>query len=113
MDAFLIHEACSGFGTNELQIAQVMTGRTKKHLDRIDQIYRENYERTLQDQLEGELSGHLKDFLVFLQMKEAEFDAHIMKEAVDGIGTDEERILEILTTRGPTRINNMTFRLAA
>lgn len=46
------------------------------------QAYRELYEMTLREQLESDLSGDLKTFMVYTQMETQEFDALLMKKAM-------------------------------
>lgn len=48
----------------------------------IGQAYREMYEMTLREQLESDMSGYLKTFMVYTQMETQEFDALLMKKAM-------------------------------
>lgn len=46
------------------------------------QAYRDMFEMTLREQLESDLSGDFKAFMVFTQMETQEFDALLMKKAM-------------------------------
>lgn len=104
VDAAKVHEACKGFGTNDAMLIGVLCSRTKKQLDRVDEIYRERHGRTLREEIEAECSGDYKEFLVYTQMLEEEFDAHQFRKACAGLGTDEDLLIELLTTRTNERI---------
>ncbi|CAN0292465.1 unnamed protein product, partial [Laminaria digitata] len=45
--AATVKEACSGLGTDNKQLIEVLCSRTKTQLERIDQAYRTKYEKTL------------------------------------------------------------------
>lgn len=47
-----------------------------------EQAYREMFEMTLREQLESDLSGDFKTFMVYTQMETQEFDALLMKKAM-------------------------------
>ncbi|CAN0127138.1 unnamed protein product, partial [Laminaria digitata] len=99
VDAQQVRKCCKGLGTNESRIVSIMCTRTKSQVERIDQAFREMFEMTLREQLESDLSGDLKTFMVYTQMETQEFDALLMKKAMAGIGTDEDIMIMLLTTR--------------
>ncbi|CBN78900.1 conserved unknown protein [Ectocarpus siliculosus] len=99
VDAEQIWRACKGMGTNEGRVIGIICTRTKSQVERIDEMYRTMYGMTLREQLEKDLSGDLKTFMVYTQMETQEFDALLMKKAMAGIGTDEDIMIMLLTTR--------------
>ncbi|CAN0447074.1 unnamed protein product [Pylaiella littoralis] len=99
VDAQQIRRSCKGIGTNEGRIVNIMCTRTKSQVERIDQAYREMFDMTLREQLKSDLSGDFKTFMVFTQMETQEFDALLMRQAMAGIGTDEDIMIMLLTTR--------------
>ena len=50
------------------------------------------------------MSGDFKDGCMMLVQGQAALDAQVLKDAVAGLGTDEERINEILTQRNSDQI---------
>lgn len=80
-------------------VVQILCARTKDQMDRIDNIYREKHGRTLKEYINREMGGNLARFLSYMQMSEAEFDAHTLKDAFSGIGCDKKVVLEVLCTR--------------
>lgn len=51
-------------------------------LSTVQQEFRWTYEMTLREQLEKDMSGDLKTFMVYTQMETQEFDALLMKKAM-------------------------------
>ena len=85
--------------SDERLVVSILCARSKSQLDAIDNLYRDTHGRTLKEYIEREMGGDLAKFLKYAQMTEAEFDAHILKKAIDGLGTDEDAIMEVVCTR--------------
>lgn len=51
-------------------VVSVLCSRTKAQIDRIDNIFRQRYKRTLKEYVEREMGGNLKTFLSYTQMAE-------------------------------------------
>lgn len=60
--------------------------------------------KQLWETIESELSGDFKDGVMMLVKGQARLDAEVLYDAIVGIGTDEERLNEILTGRHPGQI---------
>ncbi|CAN0271805.1 unnamed protein product, partial [Hapterophycus canaliculatus] len=91
-----IRDACKGLGTNDTRLLSVVCGRSKPHLERVDQYYHSLYGMSLEAQVKHECFGVYKDFLTYALLPEADFDALMLKKAMDGLGTNETLIISIL-----------------
>ncbi|XP_045140249.1 annexin A3 isoform X3 [Echinops telfairi] len=60
---------------------------------------RQSEELELKDDLKGDLSGNFEHILVALVTPPAVFDAKQLKKCIQGPGTNEDVLIEILTTR--------------
>eukprot|EP00752_Nemacystus_decipiens_P001889 g1819.t1 len=99
-----IREACKGLGTNDNRLLTIICGRTKPHLARVDQYYHSLFGMSLEAQIKHECFGVYKDFLVYTTLPEADFDALMLKKAMDGLGTNEELIISILAPASNARL---------
>ena len=51
------------------------------------------------EEMKGELKGDFEEVIVALLMESVEYDVHCLHAAVDGLGTDETVLNNILCTR--------------
>ncbi|XP_042307232.1 annexin A6 isoform X2 [Sceloporus undulatus] len=103
-DAKVLRKAMKGFGTDEDAIIEVVTQRSNAQRQEIIQAYKSHYGRDLMADLKSELSGALAKVILGLMMTPAQYDAKQLKKAVEGAGTDESVLIEILATRNNEEI---------
>ncbi|GAU99599.1 hypothetical protein RvY_10573 [Ramazzottius varieornatus] len=103
-DARTLHKAMKGFGTDEIAIIGLLTTRTNNQRQIIANFYRDLFDKDLTKDLQGELSGTLRDVVVALMQTPEVADAHYIHNAIAGFGTDEETLIEILCSRSNAEI---------
>lgn len=103
-DAMDLYKAMKGAGTDEDTIIEIICRRSHSQLKEIDSVYQQLYGRLLIDDIKDDLSGYFEKLVLALFMSEAEHDAATIHEAVDGAGTDETAIIEVLCTRNNDEI---------
>ncbi|KAI5608096.1 annexin A6 [Silurus asotus] len=94
-------------GTDEDTIIDIVTKRSNAQRQEIRQVFKSLLGRDLMADLKSELSKNLCRLIMGLMMTPAEFDAKMMKKAMEGAGTDEHALIEILVTRGNEEIKAM------
>ena len=57
------------------------------------------YWQDLIEVFNSELGGHLKTLIIALMDSKAVYNAHCLRKAMKGLGTDESVLIEILCTR--------------
>ncbi|XP_056133197.1 annexin A6 isoform X1 [Lampris incognitus] len=107
-DAQALRKAMKGFGTDEDAIIDIVTQRSNAQRQEIRQAFKSLLGRDLMKDLKSELSKNLERLIIGLMLTPAEFDAKMMKKAMEGAGTDEHALIEILVTRSNEEINAMT-----
>uniref|UniRef100_A0A671P379 Annexin n=1 Tax=Sinocyclocheilus anshuiensis TaxID=1608454 RepID=A0A671P379_9TELE len=106
-DAQALRKAMKGFGTDEDTIIDIVTHRSNAQRQEIRQTFKSLLGRELMADLKSELSKNLERLILGLMMTPAEFDAKMMKKAMEGAGTDEHSLIEILVTRSNQEIQEM------
>ena len=69
--------------------------------------YKEAYKKELIDVVNKELSSDFKNTVVAYFKDETEYDVEELKRAMKGAGTDEETLIEILTSRTPDEMKKI------
>ncbi|XP_026541826.1 annexin A6 isoform X1 [Notechis scutatus] len=103
-DAKVLRKAMKGFGTDEDAIIEVVTQRSNDQRQDIIKAYKSHYGRDLMADLKSEISGPLAKVILGLMMPPAFYDAKQLKKAMEGAGTDESALIEILATRNNQEI---------
>ncbi|KAM9496797.1 annexin A6 isoform 1-T1 [Clarias gariepinus] len=106
-DAQDLRKAMKGFGTDEDTIINIVTNRSNAQRQEIRHVFKSLLGRDLMADLKSELSKNLCRLIMGLMMTPAEFDAKMMKKAMEGAGTDEHALIEILVTRSNQELQDM------
>ncbi|XP_048885062.1 annexin A6 [Brienomyrus brachyistius] len=106
-DAKALRKAMKGFGTDEDTIIDIITHRSNAQRQEIRKVFKSSFGRDLMADLKSELSKNLCRLILGMMMTPAEFDAKMMKKAMEGAGTDEHALIEILVTRSNEEIKAM------
>ncbi|XP_075066178.1 annexin A6 isoform X2 [Mixophyes fleayi] len=104
-DAEALYKAMKGFGSDKEAILDLITSRSSQQRSTIIQAYKSLYGKDLIGDLKYELTGKFERLIVGLMRPPAYFDAKEIKDAVDGAGTDEKCLIEILASRNNQQIH--------
>ncbi|XP_041050321.1 annexin A6 [Carcharodon carcharias] len=99
VDAKALRKAMKGFGTDEETIIDIITQRSNAQRQQLRQQFKSQLGRDLMADLKSEVGGVLQKIILGLMMTPAQFDAKQLQKAIQGIGTDERALIEIVTTR--------------
>ena len=96
-----------GCGTDEEIIVRVLCNRSAAQLEVIKKMFLKQTGVTLEQAIDDDMGGDMQDGCLMLVRGQAALDAQILKDALSGIGTDEERLNEILTQRNAEQMEEV------
>ena len=106
-DAELMRKAMQGLGTDDKALIEIATKRNHKQRLKIRQAYKTMFGRDLMEDLKKDLSGNYQKTMLALFTEPIEYDVDCLKDAVKGLGTDEDCLIEILASRPGWYINKI------
>ncbi|KAG8579530.1 hypothetical protein GDO81_010929 [Engystomops pustulosus] len=104
-DAEALYQAMKGWGSDKETILDLVTTRSNQQRMQVIQAYKSLYGKDLIGDLKYELTGKFERLIVGLMRPPAYFDAKEIKDAIDGVGTDEKCLIEILASRDNQQIH--------
>ncbi|XP_031458362.1 annexin A11 isoform X1 [Phasianus colchicus] len=106
-DAEVLRKAMKGLGTDEQAIIDCLGSRSNKQRQQIILSFKTAYGKDLIKDLKSELSGNFEKTILAMMKTPIMFDAYEIKEAIKGIGTDENCLIEILASRSNEHIQEL------
>lgn len=93
-----------GFGTDEAKLINILCKRTYAQRQEISLVYKTSYGKDLTKNIESETSGDFRTLLVALLTKPMVIEATHLKESVQGFGTDESALIDVICTKTNTEM---------
>jgi annexin A7/11 len=106
-DATRLYKAMKGFGTNEKELIDVLCNRTSDQRQQIITSYKSSYGKDLQKDIKSETGGKFQDLMLALLLPTSHLEALDVKRAIDGLGTDELSLIDILCTKSNTEMEQL------
>ncbi|KAK2823782.1 hypothetical protein Q7C36_020382 [Tachysurus vachellii] len=107
-DAAALRKAIEGLGTNEKVLIDILTQRSSAQRQQICKVYKDITGKCLVDDLKGDTDGNFERILVALVTPPAQFDMQEIKNAMQGAGTTESTLIEILASRSNHQIKALS-----
>nr|XP_057918555.1 annexin A1-like [Doryrhamphus excisus] len=98
-DASVLQSAIENKGVDEDVIISILVKRNNEQRQKIKAVYEASTGESLSGALKSALRSDLEDISLALLMNPAHFDAHLLRDATKGFGTDEDVLVEVLATR--------------
>ncbi|XP_059802216.1 annexin A7-like [Hypanus sabinus] len=106
-DAEILRQAMKGAGTNEQAIIDVVANRSNDQRQKIKLAFKTLYGKDLIKDLKSELSGNMEEIIIALFMPTTYYDAWSLRKAMEGAGTQDRVLIEILCTRNNQEIREI------
>ena len=108
-DAQMINQSLSK-PKNLNTLIQIVTHRSNEQRQQIMQEYYHQYQINLHDEFLYNLSGNFKETIISLFYTPTDYDCYQIYKAVDGLGTNEETLIEIISSRTNEELNKIKQR---
>jgi len=112
--ATALHGAMAGWGTAEDQLIRVIICASFKEREIIQETYKRMFNKGLIAHIESETSGNFKNILVAVlkcthprASVDYDKDCEDLKAAMDGMGTNEKAIIQIVAGKTPAQIETL------
>uniref|UniRef100_A0A8C1AXW3 Annexin n=2 Tax=Cyprinus carpio TaxID=7962 RepID=A0A8C1AXW3_CYPCA len=115
-DAYELKEAIKGAGTDEACLIEILASRSNAEIREINQVFKAENKKSLEDSIRGDTSGHFQRLLVSLaqgnrdesenvDISVAKQDAQALYQAGENkLGTDESKFNAILCARSKAHL---------
>ncbi|XP_053556929.1 annexin A11-like [Bombina bombina] len=116
-DAYEIHEAIKGAGTDEACIIEILSSRSNAEIQEINRVYKTEFKKTLEQAIKSDTSGHFQRLLISLSQGNRDESSHVDMTLVqrdvqelyaageNRLGTDESKFNAILCARSRPHLN--------
>ncbi|XP_055712591.1 annexin B11 isoform X2 [Phlebotomus papatasi] len=108
-DAKILRKAMKGFGTDEDALINVICRRTNEQRQMIARDYKTNFGKDLIEDIKSETTGNFENLLVALMTPIVDFYAMELHEAMSGMGTDEDVLIEVLGSMSNYEIHTIKY----
>ncbi|XP_077362537.1 annexin A2 isoform X2 [Festucalex cinctus] len=105
-DVIQIHQALEK--KDAATLVRILTNRNNAQRQAIAQMYKETTQQDLKSGLKKAFSGDLEALMLELMMRPLQLEAYRLQQAMAGLGTDEETLLEILCTRSSKKLGDIS-----
>jgi len=102
-----LRKAMKGVGTDEEVITKIVGSLSYLDLQRLVDVYSKVIGRNLINDIEEETSGKYRVVVKALLTERTTYDAELLYNAMKGLGTDDECLIELLCTRSPAEVKAM------
>ena len=109
-DANQLHLALMSKPKNKQLIISIITPKTNKQRLLIKESYYRLFNKDLIEDLKSELSGNFLSLVKALFYNPIDYDCKHIRKAIKGLGTNEDTLIEILSTRDPYKISQIIKR---
>ncbi|XP_078681745.1 annexin A7-like [Branchiostoma floridae x Branchiostoma belcheri] len=106
-DAETLQEAMGGWGTEEAPIIEILANRSNSQRVELASQFKTMYGDDLVDRLKGELKGDLEETVLALMTPPVEYQARCLKAAMEGAGTSEDVLIEIMCTKNNQELEDL------
>jgi hypothetical protein len=85
-------------GTNEKVFIEILTHRSRAHIQRVFKHYEQKTGHTFERGLKSETSGDFRRAVMAIVTPQPEYHSHLFNEAMKGAGTKDDQLIRLMST---------------
>ncbi|KAI3409823.1 hypothetical protein GPALN_006198 [Globodera pallida] len=105
--AELLRKAMKGIGCDKNMTIQALVSCNNAQRQEVVRVFKQMYGKDLVEELKSELRGDFEDLIMAMMERPAIYDAEQLHRAMEGRGTKEHVLIEIMTTRANEQIRDI------
>ena len=109
-DAESLHESLQGDDKQIENIINIICQRTNDQRQQIKERFIASYGTSLKESLEKKFSGDLRSLMKGLLYDPVDYDVERIFKSIQGLGTDDEVLIEVISTRLSTHLQKVNKR---
>ncbi|XP_064624470.1 annexin A5-like [Lineus longissimus] len=102
-----LRKSMEGLGTDEKRITRELSQHCNAQRQEIAAEYKTKFGRDLVEDLKSELKGDCEKLCCALMVPSSEYDAVLLHQAIKNLGTDDQRLIDIICTASNDKILKM------
>jgi len=96
-----------GLGTDDKVLSNIMATRSRDQLIAVRKVFESKYGKSLASWIKGETSGHYETICLALIEPKTDYDAALLRNAIKGLGTNDDQLIEVVCTRNNSELKEM------
>ena len=109
-DIEALKKAMEGMGTDEDTLIKIIANKSSLDRQKIKEGWKEKYGTELIDVLKKELNGKMEEAIIALFSDPIDYDCDSLRNAMSGLGTNEDTLIEIIASRSPEVLKKIKDR---
>eukprot|EP01118_Nematostelium_gracile_P009474 TRINITY_DN3200_c0_g1_i1.p1 TRINITY_DN3200_c0_g1~~TRINITY_DN3200_c0_g1_i1.p1 ORF type:complete len:346 (-),score=89.36 TRINITY_DN3200_c0_g1_i1:71-1000(-) len=106
-DVDALYKAMKGLGTDDHVLSEILATRSRQQLVEVGRLFESKYGKSLESWVKSETSGHYEDICVALICPASDYDAKLAHNAIAGLGTNDDQLIEVLCTRSNAELREL------
>ena len=109
-DIEALKKAIQGLGTDEDSLIKIVANKTLSERLKMKDQWKEKYGTDLITDLKKELHGKMEDSIIALFSDPIDYDCDSLRGAMDGLGSNEDTLIEIIASRSTEALKKIKER---
>ena len=109
-DLEALKKAIEGLGTDQDTLIKIIANKTLSERLKIKEEWKVKYGTDIISDLEKELNGKMKEATIALFSDPIDYDCDSLRNALSGLGTNEDTLIEIIASRSAEVLNKIIIR---